>query len=83
MPIVHVPFLPVDVAFDETRTTKYKRIGFFTLSDISPTVHLNVDFIPHLDDIYDDLCVGVVIRSAVTYGRLSELNVEVGTQTLC
>lgn len=83
MPIVHVPFLPVDVVFDETRTTKYQRIGFFTLSDISPTVHLNVDFIPHPDDIYDDLCVGVVIRSAVTYGRLSELNVEVGTQTLC
>jgi len=79
MPIIHVPFPSFEVAYDEASPAVYKRIGFFTLSDLSPTIGLDAHYIPHSEDIYDELCVGVVIAPAETYGRHSELSVMVSS----
>jgi hypothetical protein len=77
MPIIQVPFPSVEVEYDESLCAKYQRVAFFTLSDLSPTIGLDLEFIPHEDDAYDELCVGVVLASAETYGKLSELDVTV------
>jgi hypothetical protein len=77
MPIIQVPFPSVEVAYDENLCAKYQRAGFFTLSDLIPTIGLDLEFVPRDDDAYDELCIGVVIASAETYGHLSELDVTV------
>jgi len=35
----------------------------------------DLEFVPHDDDAYNELCIRVVIASAETYGHLSELDV--------
>jgi hypothetical protein len=77
MPIIQVPFRSVEATYDESLCAKYQRVGFFTLSDLSPTISFDLEFTPHDDDAYDELCVGVVVASAETYGHLSELDVTV------
>jgi hypothetical protein len=82
MPIIQVPFPLLEVACNETCFPKYQRAGFLTLSEISPTIRLDIAFIPHADDIYDELCVGVVIASAETYGHLEKLDLNVSPQPI-
>jgi hypothetical protein len=77
MPIIQVPFPSVEVVYDESLCAKYQRVGFFTLSDLSPTIGFDLEFLPHDDDAYDELCVGVVMAPAEIYGELSELSVTV------
>lgn len=77
MPIIQVPFPSVEVAYEETLRAMYQRVGFFTFSDLSPMIGFDFDFIPHGDDAYDELCVGVAIASAEMYGSLSQLDVTV------
>lgn len=77
MSIIRVPFPLKEVRYEEDRLLKYQRIGFFTMSPVSSTITLHVDFIPHPDNIYDQICVGVAIASAETYGHLSELDITV------
>ena len=80
MPIIQVPFPLLEVSCHETCFPKYQRAGFLTLSEICRTIRLDVDFIPHEDDVYDELCLGVVIASAETYGHLENLDVTVSAQ---
>jgi hypothetical protein len=77
MPIIQVPFPSVDVVYDETRSTYYNRMGFFTMSDLCPTIRLDVVFTPGEYDVYEELCVGVILASAETYGSLANFGVTV------
>ena len=82
MPIIQIPFRPVEVAYDEAHSPKYQRVSFLTLSDLSPTIGLDVDFRAHEDDIYDELCVGLIVASAETYGHLPVFDLTVSPQCI-
>jgi hypothetical protein len=55
----------------------------FLLSDFCPTIRLDAVFTPGEYDVYEELCVGVILASAETYGSLANLCVVVSLNKIC